>query len=65
MTMLLKEMTTLPERTGFDCQHSHGESQIFASPVAGDPILFSGQCGYCLHVMYRHTSRQNNYTCNM
>lgn len=47
-------------RTGFHSLHPHGSLQLFVTHP-GDLTPSSGCQRYCIHSMYRHTSRRNTH----
>lgn len=47
---------------GFNYQHPHGAAQLSEIPVPWDPMSSSSLNGHCMHMVHRHTCRQNTYT---
>ena len=47
---------------GFNSQHPHGNPQLSVTPVPAYLTTLSGLHEYCIHVVHRHTCRQNTDT---
>lgn len=49
----------------FDCQHPHGNSQLFVTLILVNSMHFSGLSWHCTHVAHWQTCKQNTYTCQI
>lgn len=48
---------------GLILRHLHGGLQPSVSPFPGDPVYSLLACGYSMHIIHRHTCRQNMHVC--
>jgi hypothetical protein len=62
MAQRLRAFAVLMENLGSIPHNPQGSSQLSVTPVLGDPRSTSGFHRACIHMVHRHTGRQNTHT---